>query len=200
MKIFSRVVAVILVLLMALPAFAQEVPLSELSRYLNGLRTAEAPFTQINADGSRAEGTVYIRRPGRMRFEYNAPVRNLVMAGGGQVAIFDAKSNSGPQQYPLSKTPLNLILAPTVDLGQARMVVGHGTQGSDTYVIAQDPKNPQYGQIRLVFSSNPIALKQWVITDEAGTQTTTQLGPLKLGENYPPSFFNIPLETAKRQR
>ena len=63
MKIFSRVIAVILVLLMALPAFAQEVPLSELSRYLNGLRTAEAPFTQTNADGSRAEGTVYIRRP-----------------------------------------------------------------------------------------------------------------------------------------
>lgn len=199
MKILTRIIALLLVLLMALPAVAQEVPLAELSRYLNGLRTAEAPFTQKNADGSVSEGTVYIRRPGRMRFEYSAPDKSLVMAGGGQVAIFDAKSNQPPEQYPLSKTPLNLILAQNVDLGRARMVVGHGVQGRDTYVIAQDPQHPQYGQIKLLFSSNPIALKQWVITDEAGGQTTTTLGRLTEGKQYPPSFFNIPIEADKRR-
>ena len=77
------------------------------------------------------------------------------MAGGGQVAIFDGRSNQGPTQYPLSKTPLNLILERNVDFSNRAMVVGHTDDGTTTTVIAQDPENPQYGSIRLVFSAGP---------------------------------------------
>ena len=70
-------------------------------------------------------GRIFIKRPGRVRFEYNPPDKALVMAGGQQVAIFDGKSNVPPEQYPLKRTPLNLILASNVNLGKAKMVVGH---------------------------------------------------------------------------
>ena len=71
------------------------------------------------------------------------------------------------------------------------MVVAQGEQNDLTYVTAQDPKHPEYGQITLFFSSNPIELRQWVVTDETGSQTTVQLGGMKTGGNYPMNFFSI---------
>jgi Outer membrane lipoprotein carrier protein LolA len=85
-----------LALCAALPASAQELSLSEVSAYFNALQTAQGGFTQINADGTISTGTIYIKRPGRMRFEYAAPDNSMVIAGGGQVAIFDPRSNTGP--------------------------------------------------------------------------------------------------------
>ncbi len=64
-------------------------------------------------------------------------------------------------------------------------------QNDLTYVTAQDPKHPEYGQITLFFSSNPIALRQWIVTDETGSQTTVQFGAFTMGQNYPMNFFSI---------
>ena len=183
-----------------LPARAEIIPLSELSAYLNGLTTAEAEFTQVNADGSTAEGKLFIKRPGRVRFEYAPPDRSLVMAGGGQVAIFDAKSNQPPEQYPLRRTPLNLILARNVDLGAADMVVGHYEAQDTTRVVAQDPEHPEYGTIELVFTRDPITLAQWIITDDLGNRTTVMLERMVLGGDLPASLFNITTEQQRRSR
>ena len=179
-------------------ALARMLSLAEISKYLNGLTTAEAPFTQVNPDGSGAKGRVIIRRPGRMRFEYAKPDKTVVLASSGQVAVFDDKSNQPPEQYPLSKTPLNLILARKIDLGKANMVVGHAQEGTLTVVTAQDPKNPEYGSIALGFSSDPVALRQWVLTDQSGAQTTVLLGDLVKGGDYPSSTFLIEAEITRR--
>ncbi len=125
MNMFRFLLAPVAVVALALPAAAEKISLSEISNYLNKLTTAEAEFTQINADGSIGTGRLIIKRPGRVRFEYAPPDKSLVLASGGQVAIFDPKSNQPPEQYPLKRTPLNLILAANIDLGRAKMVVGH---------------------------------------------------------------------------
>lgn len=181
-------------------AAAEPIPLSDLSAYLNGLTTAEAEFTQRNADGSTATGKLYLRRPGRVRFEYAPPDNTLVLASGGQVAIFDGKSNQPPEQYPLRRTPLNLILANRVDLARARMVVGHTEKGDTTRVRAQDPENPEYGSIELVFTASPVELRQWVIRDDSGSETTVILGELRKGGTLPTSLFNIASEAQTRDR
>ena len=197
----EKILAVALAaLLMPVPAAAEKLPLAELSRYLNSLTTAQAAFTQTNADGSQAKDTLYIKRPGRARFEYAPPERSLVMVGGGQVAIFDAKSNQPPEQYPLRRTPLNLILAPQVDLSQAEMVVGHQEVGDTTRVIAQDPGNPEYGTIELVFTANPTALRQWIITDDLGSQTRVELADLETGVDLSGFLFDITAERARQNR
>lgn len=185
---------------LALPAAAEKIPLGQLSQYLNQLTTAVSDFTQVNSDGSISTGKLYIKRPGRVRFEYVPPDPNLVMAGGGQVAIFDSKSNQPPEQYPLSRTPLSLILAENVNLGQARMVVGHSEDGAATRVRAQDPQHPEYGTIEMVFTANPVELRQWIITDDAGGQTTVILGELKKGGDLPASLFSVAAEERKRGR
>jgi outer membrane lipoprotein-sorting protein len=200
MTLRSTLLAPLALAALLAPAAADPIPLSDLSAYLNDMTTAEAEFTQVNADGTIATGKLYIRRPGRVRFEYAPPDSNLVLASGGQVAIFDGKSNEPPEQYPLKKTPLNLILADRVDLARARMVVGHSEDGNTTRVRAQDPENPEYGSIELVFTADPVELRQWVIRDDAGSETTVILGEMKKGGNLPTSLFNIASEAQSRDQ
>lgn len=180
------------------PALAAPLSLNEISAYLNSLQTLKASFTQINSDGTISTGTLYIHRPGRARFEYAPPEKSLVMAGGGQVAIFDGRSNVAPEQYPLSKTPLSIILERNVNLAQRNMVVGHSQDGPATVVTAQDPAHPEYGSIQMKFTANPVELRQWIITDDAGGQTTVILGDLNKGVSLGASLFSITAESDKR--
>lgn len=182
----------------AMPATAQQLSLNTLSNYLNQLTSAEAAFTQINGDGTISTGTLYMRRPGKMRFEYNPPEQALVMANNGAVVVFDRKLGGDPESYPLNRTPLGLILARNVDLSRANMVVAHGYDGTATTVTAQDPENPEYGSIQLKFTDNPVELRQWIITDDGGGQTTVVLGALER-KQLASSLFNIERErTANR--
>lgn len=194
----TAILAPLALLALGLPATAAPIPLADLSAYLNALTTVETDFTQVNSDGTIATGKLFIRRPGRVRFEYAPPDTSLVIAGGQQVAVFDGKSNQPPEQYPLARTPLNLILAANIDLGRARMVVGHRQVENTTRVIAQDPENPGYGTIELVFTAAPVELRQWIITDDMGTQTTVILGDMKKGGAMPASYFDITREVQKR--
>ena len=179
-------------LALATPASAQQLSLAEISNYLNGLQTAQGGFTQINGDGTLSTGQIYIKRPGRIRFEYNPPERAMVIAGGGQLAVFDPRSDE-PTRYPLNQTPLSIILARNVDLTRARMVTAHTSDGTTTTVRAQDPDNPEYGSIDLVFTAAPIELRQWVI-NENGSSTTVILGDLQSGVTVRERLFNIQAE------
>lgn len=181
-----------------LPARAEKLNLNQISAYLNALTTAKGRFTQINDDGTIATGTIYIRRPGRIRFEYDPPEPVLVMAGGGQVAIFDAKSNQPPEQYPLKRTPLNLILDRNINLGRSNMVTAFEYDGTATSIVAQDPENPEYGNIRLKFTGTPVELRQWIITSGDGTQTTVVLTDMEPGADFGVGLFNIPQEIQRR--
>ncbi|MEX0338489.1 MAG: outer membrane lipoprotein carrier protein LolA [Arenibacterium sp.] len=188
-RIFGAVLAL---LAMTGAGLAEDkLPLSTISDYINDLSTARTPFTQYNDDGSRSTGTLYIKRPGRMRFEYEPPNSGLVMAGGGTVIIQDTKSNQPPETYPLKRTPLSLILARNVNLGRANMVVGHGHDGTYTIVRAQDPENPESGFIDLKFSDNPVALRQWIITNEQGIRTAVVLDELTTGLSLSDNLFSI---------
>lgn len=186
--------------LSGIPARAQ-VPLGRLSAYFNGITTLEADFVQVNDDGSRSAGTLYMRRPGRARFEYDPPDKSLVMAGGGQVAIFDGRSNAvSPEQYPLKRTPLWLILERNVDLGRRNMVVGHFGDDKTTTLVAQDPDAPENGRVELVFQNEPLTLAGWTVVDGGGARTRVQLTQIRLGADLSSRLFNIVLEQQSRQR
>lgn len=197
MNIRSIALAPALILGLALPALAEKIPLNEISNYLNGLKTVTSEFTQVNNDGSISTGTVFISRPGRVRFEYNND-STLVLASAGNVAVFDPKSNGGPQQYPLSKTPLSIILDANVDLGRANMVTDYTEAKNSTVVTAQDPAHPEYGNIQMVFTGGPTELRQWVVTDDSGEKTTVILGEMRKGGAIADSKFSIRSELARR--
>lgn len=199
MKLLRFLAASALCVSMALPAMAEIIPLDELSAYLNELKTARATFKQLNGDGTVSTGRVFIKRPGRVRFEYDPPEQALVLASANTVAIFDGRSNQPPETYPLKRTPLSVILAKKVDLGRANMVVGHELNGEVTIVTAQDPEHVEYGNIQLMFTSDPVRLRQWVINDSAGGQTTVLLDELETDLQLKNTLFNIELQLGRTQ-
>jgi outer membrane lipoprotein-sorting protein len=194
-----RIFAALAFVAFAVPAGAQQLSLNEISRYLNSITSAEGTFTQINADGTISTGSIAIKRPGKVRFDYNPPEQALVMASAGAVYILDRKLNARPDTYPLRQTPLSIILARKVDLGRAGMVVGHGYDGIATTVTAQDPDRPEYGTIQLKFTGDPVDLRQWVITDGGGSQTTVILSGLK-DKALSNQVFSIEAELEKLKR
>ncbi|MCA0963762.1 LolA family protein [Salipiger bermudensis] len=188
LRIFTA--ALTALMLTALPAAAQKLSLNTLSNYLNSIQSAESPFTQINSDGSISTGKILIKRPGKVRFEYNPPEQALVLAWSGAVYVFDKKVGGQPETYPLNQTPLSIILDRNVNLGQAGMVTGHQYDGTATIVTAQDPKRPEYGSIQMKFTGNPVELRQWVIRDGNGSTTTVVLGGLEK-TSLPNSVFDV---------
>lgn len=198
-RIMKKLIMILFAVFAAAPALAERVSLPNLSAYLNTITTATTTFSQINSDGSKSSGTLYINKPGRARFEYDAPNDDaIVMAGGGQVAVFDGRASGAPEQYPLRRTPLNLILARDVDLTKTRMVVAHGEQGNRTLVQAQDPEHPEYGSIMLYFDNSPLRLAEWVITAESGEKTRVILQPFQTGMTLSPFLFDINYQKNKR--
>ncbi|MFY9318245.1 LolA family protein [Lentibacter algarum] len=198
MKLKHIFLAPVLALALAAPAAAEKLSLNALSQYLNAMKTAKGAFTQINDDGTISTGTIYIKRPGKIRFEYNPPEETLVLASANTVAIFDPKTNQGPESYPLAKTPLSIILARTVDLASANMVTGHSFDGTATVITAQDPAHPEYGNIQLKFTGSPVELRQWIINDDSGSSTTVVLGELAKGGALPNALFDIDANTKTR--
>jgi len=193
MKIIS-----ILCMVLASPVAAEKISLNEISSYFNAMTTAEAQFSQITDTGETSTGRLFIRRPGRIRFEYDPPEATLVVVGGGQVAVFDPKSRDKPLRFPLRHSPLNLVLEREVDLAQRDMVVAHFEVESQTAVTLQDPENPDYGFIQLIFNDNPVQLDQWVVQDNSGGQTHIILDSLTEGGKLSNILFNIQHEMRKR--
>ena len=189
----------VLCLILATPVAAEKISLNEISSYFNAMTTAEAQFSQFTDTGETSTGRLFIRRPGRIRFEYDPPEATLVVVGGGQVAVFDPKSRDEPLRFPLRHSPLSLVLERTVDLAQRDMVVAHFEAESQTAVTLQDLENPDYGFIQLIFTDNPVQLRQWVVQDNSGGRTRIVLYGLTQGGKLSNVLFNIQHEMQKRQ-
>jgi len=180
--------------------WADKISLPVLSKYLNGLTTVQAQFTQINPDGTLSTGKILIKRPGKIRFEYDPPNNALVMASAGALAIFDPKGNPQPESYPLNKTPLGLLLDKNIDLQRANMVVGHVYDGTATQVSVQDPEHPERGRMDLVFTGPTPELRQWVVHNENGEQTIVVLNDVQRDVAIRDYLFNVLREIDQRKK
>lgn len=164
--------------------------LTQVSKYMNQLTSVSGRFTQINADGSRSAGRYWLRRPGRVRFEYDGG-QSLVVADGVNIAIFDAKSNAPVQRYPIRSTPLRFLLARDIDLTRENLAYGTDSEGGFTTVNLRDPKAPNDGAMQLRLRNSPPALTQWVVREKSGQTTTVVLESIEPVSNMDMLLFNI---------
>lgn len=162
-----------------------------ISTYLNAITTLQGSFVQTNPDGSISEGTFYIQKPGLMRFEYLPPNPALVIADGVWVGVLDRRSNTAAQRYPLSDTPLDLLLRDRVDLSREGAVRKVERGNGQLRVTAVDPDAPQRGSLTLVFSDRPLELRQWIVVDDRGQVTTVLLSDMKRDIRLQRSLFSI---------
>ena len=191
-------------LLAALPfapaALAQQGQvLVEVGKYLNQLTSVAGRFTQVNSDGSRSAGSYYLRRPGRIRFEYDGG-ESMVVADGVNIAIFDARSNPPVQRYPLGQTPLRFLLRERIDLTERNLARDTGSSGGFTSVVLQDPQAPRDGDMTLVLRNSPPALTEWTVRDAGGQQTKVILETLEPVSGMDPQLFNIESEARRWER
>lgn len=194
------IVAATFALWPALSGAAEQLKLAEISSYLNSITTLKSDFRQYNADGSVSTGTLYIRRPGRMRFEYDPPEQALVIAAASAIVIIDKKSNQPSETYPLRRTPLSLILDRNIDLTRANMVRNARFDGEATIVTAFVPDEPDAGHIEMAFTDAPTRLRDWVIHDAAGGQTKVVLGAFETGIELPSTLFDADREKNRANR
>lgn len=186
--------------LLAAPALARAVaPITETPRdqadiaraeaYLNGLKSLKAHFMQVAPDGGLSEGTAWMERPGRMRFQYDPPAPFLLLASSGVLTFHDA-SLQQTSNIPLSRTPLGILLAEHVTLSGAVTVTGIQRQPGQLQITVVRTENPGDGSLTLIFADQPLALRQWTVVDAQRRQTHVTLYNIQLGGTYDPLLFN----------
>lgn len=143
-------------------------------RYLNQITTMRARFVQIASNGSHAEGLVTMRRPGRMRFEYDPPHPVLLIADGINLLYYD-KELKQATFIPLWETPLWFLLRKKVDLSSGVQVSDIARADGALRMTVREGDNSEIGAVTLVFSDRPFALRKWEVTDAQGISTTVSL-------------------------
>ena len=162
----------------AAPAAAQSNDLASVSAHLKAVSSMTAAFTQTDRAGKVLTGTLTLKRPGKIRFQYQKGVPILIVADGRALTFIDY-SVKQVQRWPIGNSPLGVLLNPDKDLSRFARVVQTG-DARLVVVEAKDPKHPEYGTITLAFTRQASApaglmLQGWVTLDSQGNRTSIRL-------------------------
>ena len=162
-------------LMAAAPA---SVSLSDVQAHLNAVSSMTADFTQTDRSGRTVTGTLSLKRPGKIRFEYQKDVP-LLIVGDGKALTFIDYSVRQVQRWPIGNTPLSFLLNPNRDLSRVAKILP-STRPRILLVEARDPRHPEYGVITLAFTREEAApaglmLEGWTALDSQSNRTTIRL-------------------------
>ena len=176
----------------AVPGFTHpqtvEADLAELDYTLNHTLSFSGRFTQYGADGSVDNGTIYLKRPGKLRIEYDQPNPLLIVSDGVTLVQKDLALETS-YRVPLSSTPLNIFLKENVNLARDTEVIGLAKTAQDVRVTSRDGSGEMEGDITMVFDAQTLAFKSWIISDSFGGQTHVQLSGLQYNPDLDPRLF-----------
>ena len=182
--------AAVLSLLATLPVHAQQggIGVPQIEQYFNGIRSLKARFVQSNPNGSVVQGTLYVRRPGRMRFEYDAPSQLKIVADGTQVTMWDPATRDFGQ-WPIGWTAASfLVKDPLVLSGDLQVEKLERVNGMLEATMSQARK-PQEGKVIVRLGENPLLLRGWTIIDNRGNRVTVSLSDMQTGLQLADSLF-----------
>jgi outer membrane lipoprotein-sorting protein len=171
----------------------QKADLDKVSAYLNAIHSLKADFIQIGPDGGVAQGEIDIQKPGQIRFAFNPPSPMLIVATRGEIYVKNSRLNT-VDHYDLSDTPLGILLNENVDLKTNRSVLGVFEQNGALIVQARSALNQNKSNITLVFSLPTLELRQWIVKDNQGGNTTVALGNMRIGAQLDPAVFTVPVK------
>ena len=163
----------------------------KVSDYFNTLGDLKGAFVQTTADNKRMKGKFFVKRPGRFRFDYSLPSKQVIISDGEYLAIQDLDLNN-EDRVALDQTPFRLLLRKDVDLMRDARIT-EVQEADDLIVVALQDKSPDApGKIRLFLAKQPeLALKEWVTTDAQGTDTRVEVSELTKGEDLDGTLFKI---------
>lgn len=177
---------------------ADQALVDKAAAYLQGLGAAQGRFVQTDARGAASQGAFYLKRPGKIRFEYDR-TGMLVVADGANVKVWDPRLKTF-DQYPLGRTPLGVLLARNVRLDQGVRVEEVRKAAGEFTVVARDARRPADGSIALTFDAAATRLKEWTVTDAQGRRTRIQIAALQPAGGLKDSLFVLRNPAAKAGR
>jgi outer membrane lipoprotein-sorting protein len=170
---------------------AQRSIVNKVSTYLTNVQMLSGNFVQIGPDGRKATGHLYILKPGKVRFEYDPPSVIDIVADGQSVVVRDRRLGT-QDTYPLSQTPLRFLLSDRIDLMRDTNVVGVTSDDAyATVVIEEKQKLIGSSRLAMMFDARDLKLKQWIITDPQGLDTTVAVSNLDSTKRPDPDLFRI---------
>ncbi|MEE9346911.1 MAG: outer membrane lipoprotein carrier protein LolA [Robiginitomaculum sp.] len=172
--------------------------LDMLDMALNNTGTLRGRFVQTAGDGRTAQGNIYLSRPGKIRFEYDAPNPMLIVSDGKTIMQSD-KALGTSDRIPLKSTPLDFFLKNQVKLSRDTQVLSLIKRPGETQVTVRDGSGKAAGEMTLIFDAGNYALKEWIVLDEFGTSTRITLSGLVYNESLDPQLFVLD-RGAKRRR
>lgn len=178
----------------------QQALVNKVSAYLSSVQVMSGNFTQVGPDGRRTKGQFFIQKPGKVRFEYEPPAPIDIIADGSSVVVRDRKLAT-QDLYPLSQTPLRYLLADRINLLRDTNVVS--VTADDLYVtVVVEEKQTLVGTSRLMmmFGAKDFQLKQWVVTDPQGFDTTVAVSNIDSKTRPDPALFKIDYTDYTRDR
>jgi outer membrane lipoprotein-sorting protein len=168
----------------------QQIALAGITAYFNSFRLMEGEFIQFGPSGEQTEGVFFLSRPGKIRFHYRAPTRLDVIADGSSVAIKDGKSQT-QDMYPLSKTPLRYLLAERIDLTSPDLVNEVHEEADLISVVIVERTALVDGKLTMIFDRRTYELRQWVVTDAQGLNTSVAIFNTTTGKPQDQNLFRI---------
>ncbi len=167
---------------------ADRAALARVESYLNDIQSLRARFLQVAPDGSLSQGRFFLKRPGKLRFEYDPPTPLLVITDGIWVIFYDREIDQ-VSRVPLSSTPLEVLVRERVDFGRDTHIdqVQHLAEGIS--ITLSDPEQEDAGTITLYFADKPLRLQRWWLKDAQGQETAIVITDAETNVDLKPELF-----------
>lgn len=162
--------------------------LQKIAAYLEGIHTATARFEQATANGGEATGYLWMSRPGKMRFQYDPPNELLLLADAFYVYSWDPDLKQ-MTKVGLKSTPAWFLLRDPISFTDGVTVTRFEHSGNTVAVTVVQSAEPDAGSLTMVFTENPLVLRQWTVVDQQGRVTNVALSQLQYGMALDPKLF-----------
>ena len=172
----------------------QQIALANINAYFNSFRTMEGQFIQFGPNGEQSEGVFFLSRPGKIRFHFKPPAKLDIIADGSSVAIKDGRTNT-QDLYPLSKTPLRHLLADRIDLTSDVLVDSVREEPDLISLLIIEKSSMVSGKLTLIFDRKTYELRQWIVTDAQGLNTSVAIYNVSTGKPQDRSLFRITISS-----
>ena len=181
-------------------SFASEFDqIKKIETYLNSIQSFEADILQIDPYGNETFGTIKLKKPGKLRIEYNDPkADHLILASNGVLVVIDYKSNTEPLRYPISETPLKYLSNQNLDLQDQSIDFKISASENNVVLELEEMKrSSSSGRIILYFSKDPISITGWEIPINTNQSTKIILENLILNSQLSDDLFYVSAELMK---
>ena len=170
--------------------------LLRIEEYFNSFETLRARFQQYAVESGTSTGNIYLRRPGRLRVEYDPPVPVVIVADGILVSYYD-KDLDQVDQLPLKSSPVWFLLENKVEFDEHVTITAIERDASSLRVSMYQTDDPDVGRVTLIFTDNPLELRQWTVIDAQGTEVRVGLEQVALGGALANELFATPVPRSR---